>query len=112
MFWGIFVVVVVPFFSFCKPLSAPLAALQQLVFLMLLVEQLLAQAAASSPVFQEKGTAELLQPCTPGAVSQQFFLGKGMEFFGVPHCVGEWQWEDRLLEMGSARSFQGLVQGP
>lgn len=30
----------------------------------------------------------------------------------MPHCLGEWQWEHRLLELGSARSFQGLVQGP
>lgn len=64
VFWGFSV----PFFSFYKPLSGLLTALQQWVFLMLLVEQLLAQAAETSPVFQERSTVRLL------------LLGKGMGF--------------------------------
>lgn len=57
-----------------------LAALQQLVFLMLLVGQLLAQAAASSSVFQKRA-----QQGSRGS-SQQLLLGRGWGF-AVPHCA-------------------------
>lgn len=50
-------------------------------------------------------------PGTPGAVSQQFFLGKGMGFCCAT-LPGEWWWEDRLLELGSARSFWRWCKAP
>lgn len=56
-FWGFFV----SFFSFCKPLFGPFMALQQLLFLMLLVEQL--QAALCFKKRIQQGSSS---PCITG----------------------------------------------
>lgn len=60
--------------------------------------------------FKKRAQRGSFSPGTPGAVSQQFFWERGWVL--LCHIAwGEWQWEDRLLELESARSFQGLMQG-
>lgn len=96
----------VSFFPFCKPLSWPFAALQQLV-----LPVVLAQAAPSRPVFQEKGAVGLLQPwytrgCCPAVLPGE---GDGFCCATLPGAVVV---GGQAAGAGLSRELSGLVQGP
>lgn len=96
----------VSFFFFCKPLSWPFAALQQLVLLVLFP-----QAAPSSPVFQGKGAVGLVQPWYTRGCFPAVLPGKGDGFL-LCHVAWGVVVGGQAAGAGLSQELLALVQGP